>query len=387
MRTRIARTITFGHDGNAVEHQLYGWCIGESGFTWTLGAESGLAIPLLDAPHGFYVEATIFPRTRSVGPLFQRMTVVVNGSQIGSVELRQPTIAAFYVPPIREFDKQVVLTIQHPDYFSDPLGSRDFALAFTSIRILALEEPRFEKTKHFSPPALPAWDEPIASLTEAVSSYSGMGIAEFLCEFELLVGDCEFGGVQRLLGAEPLSLLRFAGPSPGAALKGLDTEFAGIGETLEPFIADSGINEWMIRDLTYGMAYHTHMSAATVSMANVLEAERRKVKFLRRKFLEDLQDRGKIYLCADRSNLPLEAMFPLFLALNRHGPQSMLWITPTDDTEMVGRVQLLCPGLMHGYIDRFMGRGVGTEPSMRGWLALLLNAWLVSRHPHSRSSC
>ncbi len=54
--------------------------------------------------------------------------------------------------------------------------------------------------------------------------------AELLCHFESLGRNCEFGFVQRLSGAEPMGLLRFAGMSFDALVQALNTRFAGIAE-------------------------------------------------------------------------------------------------------------------------------------------------------------
>ena len=121
----------------------------------------------------------------------------------------------------------------------------------------------------------------------------------------------------------------------------------------------------------------SRMSANEISRERVIIAEKRKVAFLCRKFLEELGEHQKIFICADRFGSPPEAMLPLFLALNRYGPNTLLWITVADVKEDAGKVEEVLPGLMRGYIDRFTPHEPHSSPSLGGWLSVLANAWLL----------
>ena len=155
----------------------------------------------------------------------------------------------------------------------------------------------------------------------------------------------------------------------------MDNELLGIGEDLDPFVVEHGGQEWMIKDLQCNLVYHTGMSAAQVSADQVITAEKRKIAFLRRKFLAELTEREKIFVCADRFNSPPEAMLPLFLALNRYGPHKLLWVRRASGKTDVGKVEEVLPGLMVGYIEEFMQFSPSWRPGSAGWLSVLVNAW------------
>lgn len=377
MKTTVAQQISFGRDGNATPYLRHGWSAGEDGFTWTLGEESALRLPAPRAPFGYWIEIEVNPLTLPHGPPIQRMIVQADEQIIGEVALRQGCRVAFFAPP--PDGPEVLLTVRHPDVRVPADWNRDIALSFTGIRLLALDRPAPAPSSRVSARTLDVPQEAgDAALAEAAERLTGMPVRDLLIGFEMLAGNCEFGGVQRRFGAEPLSLLRFAGATPEAAVRGLDSGFAGIGEELEPWVSPNADREWMIRDRRFHLGYHTFISSDTVSAEEIVRAERRKVAFLRRKFLEELAEGHKVYVCADRFGLPREAALPPFLALNRHGPRAMLWITAAKDRP-VGTVEEMFPGLMVGYVDGFMADGL--PQALDGWLTVLANAYLLRSSP------
>ena len=381
MMTSIGGKVTFGRDGDARRHQLYGWNVGEDGFTWTLREESALSLPKPSSRHGGFVELMLFPLTRPTGPQSQRVRVWANGESLGETCLTSPALVGFYFPALSRYDDQLVITIQHPDRFkqSPEADAPDFAVAVKSIRVLELQEPLARSVSVSSRAWLPDATMDHQCLVAAAEEATGITVHELMTSFQLLAGDCEFGGVQRACGSDPLGLFRFAGASPFSAIDILDSKFNGIGQDLDPYVAEHGNREWMMRDRRYGLGYHTRMSANEVSREQVTRAERRKVSFLCRLFLEELEVHQTIFICADRFDSPPEAMLPLFLALTRYGRNTLLWITRAVGAQQVGSVEEVLPGLMRGYIDRFTPHAVGSKPSLSGWLSVLANAWLLHR--------
>ena len=381
MMTSIGEKVTFGRDGDARRHQLYGWNVGEDGFTWTLRQESALSLPKPSSTHGGFVELVLFPLTRPSGPQTQRIRVLINGEYRGETCLASPASVGFYFPALSRFDDRFVVTIQHPDRFkqSSEADAPDFALAVKSVRILELQQPLAVSKSSVSHVYVPDATIEHQRMLGAVEKATGITIHELMTSFQMVAGDCEFGGFQRACGSDPLGLFRFAGASPLSAIDALDCRFAGIGQDLDPYIAEHGNREWMMRDRRYSLGYHTRMSANEVSREQVTIAERRKVAFLCRMFLEELESHQKIFVCADRFGSPPEAMLPLFLALNRYGRNTLIWITEAVIGEQAGRVEEVLPGLMRGYIDRFAPHTAGSKPSLGGWLSVLANALLLHR--------
>jgi len=377
MKTVISTEVVFGREGNASEFQLYGWFRGEKGFTWTLDADSGLCLPKPSSRHGGILEISLIPLTRAPAPRSQRLTIHANGRCLGSTSLSLPACLGFYFGPPSVYDQHFVVGMSHPDCLQQGgPGSLRFAFAVQNVRILELQEPMPPHTLRTSGTQIgQEAEEDIGSIIATIERIAGVTILDFLTSFQLVAGDCEFGGLQRACGCDPLGLFRFAGASVEAAIKALDNSLLGIGEHLDPFVVEHGGREWMIKDLQYNLVYHTGMSAAAFSADEVVTAEKRKIAFLRRKFLAELTEREKTFVCADRFGSPLEAMLPLFLALNRYGPNKLLWVTRASDKADVGKAEEVLPGLMVGYIEEFMQYSPSWRPGSAGWLSVLVNAW------------
>ena len=215
------------------------------------------------------------------------------------------------------------------------------------------------------PLPIPAWNGSPAAL-EAVEKTYGISACDLAMQFETLGCRCEFSYVQRYLGAEPLSLLRFAGIAKENLIRGLDARFEGLGEeklTLENDDCDA-------RDRLYHIFYH---GGKRLNIAS----ERRRLHWLRDRFFADLAAPTKVYVAwrwqADNEELTIEAAMPLFKALRRHGPITMLVVSAggTSAVEVVG------DGLMFGTLPKLQPQTSQGAPDMLGWVEVLGNAWLL----------
>ncbi len=366
MKTTIATVIAFGANGDAARYQRGGWSVPEDGFAWTLDDSSTLELPAVDAPFGFFVELQLNPLIRPAIPR-QRLILSVDGITIGTEEIRHSGLYAFYCPPSQASTASRLLTIDHPDFYRGLPTERCTAFAVSRVRILPLSEPATPRGHMES-------KVPVVEAGDA-ERVSGSPIADLVVGFEMLAGNCEFGGVQRHFGAEPLGLLRFAGASPEAAVQGLEEDFLGMGNDLDAIIADNHIAEWMIIDRRYRLRFHSMCSSRDLTLEQVLKRERTKIAFLRRKFVEDLSGPYKTFIFSDLDGLPLSGAMPLFLALSRKADHTLLWIA--EDKDRAGLVTEIYPGLLKGHIERF---GADASPvGISGWLAILTNAVLLRK--------
>jgi hypothetical protein len=220
-------------------------------------------------------------------------------------------------------------------------------------------------------------------LRTAAEQQTGLPLNELLSKFEAVAGNCDMGLALRDVGYESLSLLRFAGATASVAIRGIETQFAGIGERLRGQIADNPIAEWMIID-EFGLRYHSHQSSREVSETDVIFAQRRHLTILQRKFAEDVADGEKIFVYSDHYTVrPVETAMALFLALNRHRPNRMLWVCP-DDKEEFGRVVELLPGFFRASLNIFAPPIIAGHITVGGWLTVLCNTWQLLR-PESAS--
>ena len=322
------------------------------------------------------LEITASPLVLPPNLLSQRMIVWANERKVGEVTLLYGGPIGFYVPPLSPEDRSLFIRIEHPDVWVPENWDRDLSIRFVSLRILSLVEPHPARMCQASGVKLPSSNATQVSDIMIAERLIGITIRELMVAFEALIGNCEFGGIQRLYGAEPLSLLRFSGITTEAAIWGLDRNFDGIGEDLEPQVSTNADQEWMILDRTYKLHYHTFVPSNASSSKDILLSETRKVAFLKRVFLENLTEDRKIYVCADRFLMPIEAALPPFLALNRHGRHRMLWVKEATSPHQAGTVEEFIPGLLIGHVSRFQTDNQPTSP--RNWLTLLCNAWLLS---------
>ena len=109
------------------------------------------------------------------------------------------------------------------------------------------------------------------------------------------------------------------------------------------------------------------------------EQEAARLKFLRRKFMEELEAAEKIFVYRYGTGTTLEEILPLHLALSRCGPATLLWVVPEEPGRPSGTVEVLMNGLLKGYIDRFAPGDNAHDFSFEGWIKLCVHAFLLNR--------
>lgn len=390
MQTHISHSFDFGSGGNAVPIQVSGWSVTETKHTWCVGKCSTLAIENVVAPFGFFLEIDWQPFVNYPYRPDQAVSISVLGQQLSPYRVAQREIAAFYCPPPASSDKKVLITFEHPDAariadYMETTDPREVALAFRRLRILPLAGPPPVRLKNSSASKVKIEGGEIS--IPGPSGTDRMELRHLLMQFEMLAGNCDLGLAMRALGVEQLSLLRFAGATTESAMRGLETNFAGIGERLSTEIADNPMKEWMVRD-GFGLRFHTHQSSEAMTEAEILKRQRLHVHFLRRKFLEDVELGEKIFVYADHIRpRSFEAALALFLGLNRRGKHRMLWVCPNAGEMAVGRVDELLPGLARGSLDIFGGPMEAGHIAVSGWINVLFNASVVFNRGRSGLAC
>jgi hypothetical protein len=172
--------------------------------------------------------------------------------------------------------------------------------------------------------------------------------------FQSLGADCEFAFVQRHFGSDNLNLLRFAsGPLKGL-VTALEQRFAAL---LAPqsWQIDVMDGEYHILVPAYGMRFHTDVPTKFLEAHKILAHEGRRLGYLRRKFLEDLEESAKtfVYKRFESERLSEAAVRPLLDSLRRFGPHRLLWVAMPRRRYPPGTVVDLGDGLMRAHIDRF----------------------------------
>jgi hypothetical protein len=375
MRHEIALTINFGTDGNAQEYQVGGWYGPEPTHTWTDGYRSEIRFPAPHAPFGYFIEIETGCLIKWPERPSQPLIVYVDGKSVSILSIDQGGVySAFCLPPS---GPTVTISFAIPgairmSEIRDQGDPRLLGLSLRRIRVMSLLAPRAAMVHRSA--AHQVSGNGLGMVLDTASHITGISTHDLLTRFEMLCGDCWFGLTQRLLGAEPLGLLRFAGANPRVTIELLDTAFEAMGRNISAEPSPNGANEWMVRDAA-GLYYHSGRPLA-VSSEDVLKQERNKIQFLRSKMLQDLVDAEKIFLFVDCHGYPPEAAMSIFLALRRVSTASMLWIRSTPFGEAHGSVTEIVPGLLMGFMD-FRGAPIIDNNPIGGWLSVLTAAYKI----------
>lgn len=194
-------------------------------------------------------------------------------------------------------------------------------------------------------------------------------------------GGCEFGGVQREHGAEPLGLFRWATVSPPSLIACLNGRFEGIGEA-ETTTVFLHYDLWEISDATYGVSMHSFVSSKEVPYDRMVILACNRMRYLKDKLIDDLENPAKTFVLklADRylSETEPEA---LSRALQTYGPNELLCVCPADSTHPDGEIEPVAPGIFVGYID-FSGR-LDVEQRHAEWEKLCGKMLRVSALPQT----
>jgi hypothetical protein len=207
-------------------------------------------------------------------------------------------------------------------------------------------------------------------------------LAELANRFESIGDNCEFGLVQRNCDTEPLGLLRFSGSFSRDIVLGIEQEFEGIGETadISPRLeGEPGRREFMIHERKFGLVYHTFVYEDERTPELMRQQEATRLKFLRRKFIEELDNGEKIFIFKSGTAVPDAEILPLFMALNRKTPNTLLWVVREEPGHPSGTVEVLMDGLLKGYIDRFAPVDNAHDFSFDAWIRLCVHGFLLNR--------
>jgi capsular polysaccharide biosynthesis protein len=203
-----------------------------------------------------------------------------------------------------------------------------------------------------------------------------------LC-FESLGDSCEFGLVQRNAGVEPLGLMRFNGihVPPEFRLErlvaALERKFEGLGAPGSITVTPEGLpgqRELMVYELSYNLHYHTGIFEGSTEPLAQAERETTRLKFLRRKLLEDLESGTKIFIWKSTASTLTEHVRPLLDVLRRMGPNTLLWVVKADADHPPGSVELLEPGFIKGYVRRFAPWPNTTDIDWASWFEVCWHA-------------
>jgi tetratricopeptide (TPR) repeat protein len=168
---------------------------------------------------------------------------------------------------------------------------------------------------------------------------------DLMMSFESLGGraeGCEFGGVQRQYGAEPLGLLRWSDMGPDDLIAALEQSFEGVGDPANTVLTApwSAGADWVTEDTRFGMKMHTFLfdKDTAENRDRIFRTLCRRLRFLKRKLLEDLAVGDKIFVYKISYDiLDRNALDRLHRALRKNGPSTLLYVRRSDEDHPAGR--------------------------------------------------
>jgi hypothetical protein len=203
--------------------------------------------------------------------------------------------------------------------------------------------------------------------------------------------DCEFGTAQRLMGQEPLDLLRW-GTIPFDALVTLlsnrFSDFASPGSVSFNLSTndDTGSWEYHFVDNVYGLQAHTLHNPVSMGLNvtedEVLEKMRLHFFMLARKMQDDLEDAEKFFVYKSKIRLDVSECKRLSEALNLYGDNKLLVIMPRDDLE--DNFEAVEPNLHVGRLQKFWHNAKLDDEGLNAWSSIISQSWqhFIKQYPY-----
>jgi hypothetical protein len=213
---------------------------------------------------------------------------------------------------------------------------------------------------------------------DAIRSHSGTTLSdlELVCRFESLGRYCEFGFLQRCVGAEPIGLLRFAGLRLDGLVRALDARFADIGDPDNVRITQQD-GEYRIEVVNFGFRYHADVFEGDIAPEQLHVLECRKLRVLAHQLISGLEQGSRIFVYQQRDPLSARDLVRLLAGLGRYGAPMLLWVQEATTENQPGTVELVGDRLMVGYLERMTPPEAVHEPHVASWLAVCREAHAI----------
>ncbi|MBD8729762.1 hypothetical protein [Pseudomonas sp. CFBP 13710] len=199
--------------------------------------------------------------------------------------------------------------------------------------------------------------------------------------FESLGDNCEFGFVQRHNGCEPGGLLRWATVPHESLIKALKSRFS----KLYQYASLSPVWDDMVRDEEYGIGFHTNLRSNVVNgkrqyiLGNdectaIYAEEQEKIKYLRQKLIEQLNDASKIFVYKTNYHLQDSLVKEIFAEMKAYNENNELLFVSSFTDQNPGTVWKNDSGIICASIDRFAPYDKADDVSYDLWSVICQRA-------------
>jgi len=354
-----------------------GWAGPELRHTWTVGNRSIIHLPL---KHDFAVDYALSVTIISIAspPEIhrQRLKVEVNGHRVGAVVIRQPCQLEFLIEYQLLKGKgtaEIVFLLPDacaPCEWGHNSDNRQLALGIKEVAFIPIDL------------------MPVAARFQSIDhNVKGFSDQDVFSSLQSLGINCELGFVQRLAGAEPLDLFRWAHVPLRILLDGLDHGFEGFGAPENIRIEEDDATEFQVVDTKYGFRNHSFAFARDgATKDDIFRRETTRLPWLVRNLIDDLKFADRLFVYHDAGQCSIVEMRALLSAIRQYGSSWLLWVALAPSSDRAGEVALLTVGLIRGYVRSFQAVGnVATFfENQQDWLAVGRRAfeiWQRHREP------
>lgn len=364
-------SINFSIDSTSERFKLAGWSRAAEDGSRTLGMRSTLRIPRPKIPDDYLMTIRLKPFALGDIVPHHRLSILVNDQKMMSIVVRTRTEIDVWIPwdLIAEEDDFVVEfdlpDAERPSALRESTDNRLLALVLRSITLQRLV---------------------LAHQRVGVTRDLAQRYKELMLHFTSLGENCEVGLLQRMCGAEPLGLFRFAATPIDSLTRALQADFEGLGSADQTVIYHSTNGEYLVRDRRYDLRWHTGVRIANVPEDVVAVQQQQRLRYLGRKMIEDVRRGETIFVYRSDNDVERADVQDLFVQLRRHGQNTLLWVVEEAPGPR-GRAYWLEPGLMKGNVDRLARTDIEKDISFQSWVGVFERALRIwkKRHPAAAS--
>jgi tetratricopeptide (TPR) repeat protein len=193
--------------------------------------------------------------------------------------------------------------------------------------------------------------------------------SKLMMNFENLGNNCELGFVQRFHGCEPLGLLRFSAMPYDLLMLALENRFSGVGDPANTILEPHPeTREFFLSDKRYNMMAHTFTHENAIDPQKFFQQQCRRLTYLRRKLITDLENCEKILVFRTADFLSNEQIWALFRRIETYGPNTLLCARLETDAARDGRLEQLDDRLWVAYIKIVPPSAIEFDINQASWL-------------------
>lgn len=227
--------------------------------------------------------------------------------------------------------------------------------------------------------SVPTPDKPKDLTTSELDHDDGSDQALF-SNFISLGINCELGIVQKSVGVTRLGLLDWLATHPRDLLRLLKRRFYGIGETAQTIVSINS-DEYIIEDTGYNLRGHSFVRPAEVDQQTFHREICKRLSYLKRKMIEDLEDGESIFVYKLNDNpIPQDTLTDIAAEIASYGPGYLLSISDARFTGMPDtHVEWQSQNVISGHLANLAPYDHANQVDIAGWRAVCSKALQLVR--------